>query len=261
MKNCQHLVCILAALLLVACSKTPKGIISEGNMAELLADMSEGDAVVELNRDAYANEDARKALKQSILMKHGYTQEDFEKSLMWYGHNLDIYDEVYEDAITILEQRQRDAKKEAKAAGEKLIAAGDSVDIWQLSHSLMFDRRQNGETVQLDFSFNSDSEMRKGDRYEWRMFIVNSKNAAHLLLGVDYADGTTEYQTLSLMPESTSPIVLQTDSTRAPKRVYGYLDYRMATESSVIVDKISLSRSRLRSETYSQHSFQRTQKN
>lgn len=256
MKTRFYLICLLLVAMLTSCSKTPSGIISEHDMAKLLADMAEGDAVVELNREAYESEDSRKALKQSILMKHGYTQEEFDESLMWYGHNLDVYDDVYDDVISILEDRQKSSQKEAKAAGEKLVAAGDSVDIWQSAHAMLFDRRQSGDNIQLDFSIKADAEMRKGDRYEWRMQLVNAKNAADVLIGVDYSDGTTEYQTQSFSPESTSVIQLQTDSTRTATRVYGYVDYRMMTENAVFVDKISLSRSRLRSDVYNMHPFQ-----
>ena len=37
------------------------------------------DAVVELNRSDYGSDESRKALKQSILIKNGYTQADFDK--------------------------------------------------------------------------------------------------------------------------------------------------------------------------------------
>ena len=177
MRTCLCILCVAAAALLSSCSKTPKGVIPEKDMAVLLADMAEGDAVVELNRSDYGSDESRKALKQSILIKNGYTQADFDKSLMWYGHNLDVYGDVYDDVVSILEDRQRDARNEAKKVGERLVAAGDSVDVWQQSHSLLFDRRQCGGLVQLAFSYPADSEMRTGDRYEWRMQMVNAKNA------------------------------------------------------------------------------------
>lgn len=237
MKTCLCILCVAAAALMSSCSKTPKGVIPEKDMAVLLADMAEGDAVVELNRSDYGSDESRKALKQSILIKNGYTQADFDKSLMWYGHNLDVYGDVYDDVVSILEDRQRDARNEAKKVGEKLVAAGDSVDVWQQSHSLLFDRRQCGGLVQLAFSYPADSEMRTGDRYEWRMQMVNAKNAATLFVGVDYADGSSEFQSQSLMPEETASIVLQTDSTRTTKRVYGYMNYKMVMENAVFVDK------------------------
>lgn len=137
MRTCLCILCVAAAALLSSCSKTPKGVIPEKDMAVLLADMAEGDAVVELNRSDYGSDESRKALKQSILIKNGYTQADFDKSLMWYGHNLDVYGDVYDDVVSILEDRQRDARNEAKKVGERLVAAGDSVDVWQQSHSLL----------------------------------------------------------------------------------------------------------------------------
>lgn len=69
MRTCLCILCVAAAALLSSCSKTPKGVIPEKDMAVLLADMAEGDAVVELNRSDYGSDESRKALKQSILIK------------------------------------------------------------------------------------------------------------------------------------------------------------------------------------------------
>lgn len=78
---------------------------------------------------------------------------------------------------------------------------------------------------------------------------------------MDYADGSSEFQSQSLMPEETASIVLQTDSTRTTKRVYGYMNYKMVMENAVFVDKISLSRSRLRQDIYNAHPYQRGLRN
>ena len=70
MRTCLCILCVAAAALLSSCSKTPKGVIP--------ANKTKGDAVVELNRSDYGSDESRKALKQSILIKNGYTQADFD---------------------------------------------------------------------------------------------------------------------------------------------------------------------------------------
>ena len=112
-------------LLLSACKKVPDYVISENDMAELLADIHEANAVIEINPAAYNNDSLKKELKQSVFIRHNTTQEQFDTSLLWYGHNLDIYTEVYDNVIEILEERQKNIQKETLEAGENLIATGD----------------------------------------------------------------------------------------------------------------------------------------
>lgn len=247
---------VVLSMIISSCSKTPNDVISEGEMANLLADLTEADAIVEINRTDYDTDEKRQLLKQAILEKHGVTQDEFNNSLMWYGRNLDIYDEVYDNVISILETRQKDAQKDAQKAGEKLIAAGDSVDIWQMSHSFLHSRKQAGENLQLIFSYDADGEMRNGDRYKWQFSLINNKTTARALIGIDYTDGSTEYQTAVVSPESVARIELQTDSTKSPKRIYGYLRYQLVSEDALFIDQISLSRSRLNKAIYNSHPYQ-----
>lgn len=248
---------LILCLALFACKKTPDSVIGEGEMAELLADIHEADAVVELDFENYPNDSVKKVLKQSIFIKHHVSQEQFDSSLMWYGQNLDIYKDVYGEVIPILESRQKSVQQEARKAGERLLAAGDSADVWQLPHNLLFDRRLTDGMVQLAFSMQSDGESKSGDRYKWNLRLPDAKNPVDLFLGVDYADGTSEYQTKSISPEMQGEIVLQADSTRAVERVYGYLHYRMQVENTIFISGISLIRMRLNAENYTMHPYQR----
>lgn len=249
--------CLIAMLILAACGSEPSGVIPQDDMAELLADIHEGEAVVDINFRQYTDDSARLAIRQAILKKHDVTAEEFDSSLMWYGHNLDVYKNVYDNVITILEERQQQAQEEARKAGEQLIAAGDSVDVWTRPHSLIFEKQRTGDCVLLTFSYPADSEMKVGDCYYWRLMMLNSKEPAEAFIAVDYKDGSGEYQMQRAMPETLLNLTLQTDSIREPSRVYGYLRYNMASEKCVFVDKISLSRARLNSERYDAHPYQR----
>ena len=187
-------------LVTLSCRQTPDYVIQEDDMAELLADIQVANAVVELNLDYYNNDSLKKVVKQSVFARHNVTQEQFDTSLMWYGHNLDIYKDIYENVTNILEYRQKEVQQEARKAGQQLVATGDSVDIWNGSHNLLFDKRQNGEIIQLAFSLSSDNDSRPGDRYVWKLDAKNTRQPADLLIGIDYKDGTSEYQTKSTTP-------------------------------------------------------------
>ena len=58
---------IAVALLAVACSKTPKGIIPPEEMAQLMADIHTAEAVIELNRGEYRSDSLKQAFKLSLI--------------------------------------------------------------------------------------------------------------------------------------------------------------------------------------------------
>lgn len=249
----------LFALLLAclsACNSVPEGVIDTDKMAELMADIHEANAVVELNPNTYTSDSIKMSLKQAVLARHGVTEAQFDTSLMWYGHNLDIYKDVYDNVIKILEKREQDVIAEAQLAGEKMTITGDSIDIWTLSRRDILNSEQLGEYAQLKFSTRADESARKGDRYEWHLYLYNGKMSADALLGVDYNDGSSEYQISSLRMDEHSTVTLQADSNKVVSRVYGYLLYEFENESAVFVDSLMLYRSRLNSSIYNRHNRQ-----
>ena len=96
---------IAVALLAVACSKTPKGIIPPEEMAQLMADIHTAEAVIELNRGEYRSDSLKQAFKQSVYARHGVDAATVDSSYMWYGRNINSYLEVYDRTIEILEHR------------------------------------------------------------------------------------------------------------------------------------------------------------
>ena len=107
-----------SALLFASCDRTPDYVIKPDDMASLLVDIHKGEGVVDLNSSAYRSDSARKVLKQSIYMRHGVTAEQVDTSLVWYGHNIEKYIEVYDKVIAQLEKELKDA--DVAASGEKV---------------------------------------------------------------------------------------------------------------------------------------------
>ena len=85
-----HIV-LLIAVVLVSCDKAPRGVIGERKMAELVEDFLKADAYMDMHRDVYGTDSMRQLMKQSIMRKHGVTQELYDTSLVWYAHNMDAY--------------------------------------------------------------------------------------------------------------------------------------------------------------------------
>ena len=75
----------------VGCNSTPDYVISQEKMAQLLVDIHIGESVVDANMQEYELDSVKKALKQSIYIKHGVTSEQVDTSFIWYGENIEKY--------------------------------------------------------------------------------------------------------------------------------------------------------------------------
>ena len=101
---------VLLATLVASCSSTPDNVLSKSDMADLLVDINIGESVTEINFREYDNDSVKKVLRQSILSAHGVTSEEYDRSIEWYGHNIEKYQEVYEEVIHRLENRIAEEK-------------------------------------------------------------------------------------------------------------------------------------------------------
>lgn len=252
----KKLIILAFPILFIACNRTPDHVIKQDDMAELMADMQLANAVVDAKYEEYLNDSLKKVLKQSVLIKHNISKEKFDTSLYWYGQNLDIYKEVYDNVIEILKERQEDIIEEAKIAGEQMTVTGDSVDIWENGKATIISNYQIGNMAELKFSIPADVNSRNGDKYEWNMFLLNGGKTANAALFVDYDNGTTEYQSKEFRMDEMNKILIQSDSTLTVTRLYGYMRYNLKDESSLFVDSISLYRSRLNAGRYNYHNYQ-----
>jgi len=226
-----------------ACKRVPDYVIQPEPMAELMADVRVADAVVAVNTRQYDTEQSKLALKQTVFEKHGVTEEQFDTSLIWYGHNIAKYQEVTDRSIEILERRQREIA--AKAAGEAAISvSGDSVDIWTAPQYAVITSRSPSEY--LAFSYNSDPNWESGDIYTFRARIATSASGASWNLTAEYDDGAASTLTIDMstvMP-GRQEISLYTDSTRTAVRVSGWLRVKPDGSRPAIIDSISVVRRR-----------------
>lgn len=237
---------LCALSLTVACDRTPDYVIKPADMASLLVDIHKGEGVVDLNSSAYRADSARKALKQSIYLRHGVTSEQFDTSLVWYGHNIEKYIEVYDMVIEELEKELKDA--DVAAAGEKvqLAVVGDSVDAWNDTRYRRFAYGYPSDI--LKFAMRQDENWEKGDVYTWKLFITNRQSPLRVTIGGDYSDGTSDYVTASFNSEGWNELTFPADTARTMKYVYGVVELSPRKGEIAYVDSISLVR--MRAERY-----------
>jgi len=216
-------------------------------MAELLADMHTGEAIVETSSRTFATDSSKQAFLQAIYEKHGVTREEVDSSLRWYGYNIERYMEVYDRTVEILEKRLEKAQDIAGASAEgsteiDVNLQGDSVDVWPGMRWRRFARNMPGN--QITFSLSNDRNWEKGDVYTLRSKIIDNHGPLDYTIAADYSDGTHEYISASLPGDGWHDIQFVLDSSRTAQRVYGIVSYHPQKNENVFIDSISLMRTR-----------------
>lgn len=238
----------VAVSVFCSCDRTPDYVIKPDDMASLLVDIHKGEGVVDLNSSAYRSDSARRVLKQSIYMRHGVTAEQFDTSMVWYGHNIEKYIEVYDKVIERLEKELKDA--DVAAAGEKvqLAVIGDSVDAWNDSRYRRF--AYGYPSNNMKFSYKRDENWEEGDVYTWRMYVTNRQSPLRVTIGGDYNDGTSDYVTSTISADGWNEVSFPADTARTMKYVYGVVEIEPRKGEIAYIDSITLVRTRFSPDTY-----------
>lgn len=248
----------LAAFATSGCTRVPSHVISPDDMAELMADIHVGEAVVESNYSHYTSDSSRQALKQAILKRHNVSQDELDTSMVWYGHHLDIYQDVYEHTEQILQDRL-DNSAAIIAAQSAMSLSGDSVDIWSQGRRMAFS--PSSATNIITFSVKPDRNTQKGDTYTWRGKFFNVYNPVRWGIVATYSDGTTETYITTAQNDGWASINFVTDSTLTINAINGYMIVSpKADRGAVYVDSLQLVRNRLNRDTYLQRYRQRAYK-
>lgn len=247
---------LLVLVLATGCSKTPKHIIEEDAMTRILVDMYKAEAVMEQEEKTFYNDSTKKRLRQSVFMKHNVTQELYDTSLIWYAHNLDVYKTICDEVVKELEAENKELTKgdftvvssitsssDIEPSKPRFREVGDTADIWGKSRTwfLLPGFSEN----MITFDLKPDKENMLGDVYELAFKTCNTRKSLQVFMGVDYKDGSTAYQQRTYNVNGWNRCVLQSDSTREVKRIYGYLNYEPTSFQIAYLDSVELLRTHL----------------
>ncbi|MBQ7690880.1 MAG: DUF4296 domain-containing protein [Muribaculaceae bacterium] len=246
---------VLGAVLctaLYACDKAPNGIISESRMVDLLVDLYQADAYLESYPTQFPDDSTKMSLKQAVYAKHGVTQADYDTSLVWYAHNMDVYSDVYRRVVDKLNHEREHIDVDAKPVKQEnslsppkpyLAAKGDTADLWQQPRLwLLTQGLGNGY---LPFEADLDDNSAAGNRYEIKFKALAPPKCLAVVLAADYSDGTTALVTRNAIINGWNTVTLQTDTARRVNRVYGYVHYTMPTGQTAYLDSVQLLRTHL----------------
>lgn len=258
MKKLLWLILLIQAVV-VGCDKRPDMVLSERAMTALLVDIHRSEAYLTAGSAVFASDSVKKILRQSVLVKHGVTQAEFDSSLNWYGRNIDEYVKLYANVEKQLDKKLKSAYKRAELAGE--ISSNDLDDSQNLWHGTPIYRISKNEDIHL-MSFQlqpKEENIVSGDRFNWQFRKANDRTEVSMYMAVDYEDGTTSYITRSFAQNTPNcKMSLQTDSTLDIKRIYGYARFYPDKNEVIFIDSIRIEKMPLTSTNYSQIFSQRS---
>lgn len=254
LKKLSRLLLLPAVAALGGCHGVPSDVIAPEEMAQLMADVHTGEAVVDMNRRDYPTDSTKQAFKQSVYARHGVTSAQVDSSMAWYGRNITKYMEVYDRTIEILEHRLTEMGNRV-AAEAAMSVSGDSVDVWPYPRLMAVNALS--PTNIIAFNFHSDDNWEVGDIYTLRVKFVNGGTRGEWQLAVEYDDGGVETVYAGFSGDGWRELTLRADSTRTLTNVGGYLRADFPVNGTVVMDSIALVRKRLDPNRYNDRYRQR----
>ncbi len=241
----------------MSCTRRPGYVLSTDKMSKVLADLHVAEAVVEISPSKFSTDSMKMLLKQSVYAANGVTSEQFDTSMVWYGHHMDKYIDVLDKEIALLEKRDRAAGVLARE--ENMSMAGDSVDLWGGSSFVAISDRYPTRTV--PFNILIDENCESGDMYTWRIKVIESERPSiNWTFAANYADSTIEVLSQTTSQAGWNEVTFITDSTRTLTSLRGqFMPVKDDEKSKVVyIDSIQLVRKRLDATKYQQRYRQRS---
>lgn len=247
---------VASVILLVACKRVPDYVIQPDDMAELIADIHIGEAYVESNYGNFYTDSTRMLMKQSVIYKHGYTLEQVDTSFMWYGSHLDIYQDVYDKAISIIESRIAENRSSVKTQ-MTMEAGGDSTNVWHGAERYTLSRLSPSRYITFDIPIDKDRH--RGDMYTLRASFTNAPANSLWIIQAAYDDGSIEILQSRFSGDGRHELTFYTDSLKMPTRLYGSMEFDMhTTANTAFIDSVKMIRKGLIPRLYPQRYRQRS---
>lgn len=220
------MVSLLAMLLVVGCKPSvPSKYISPGDLEDILYDYHIADA----NANTYQfHEDTlrMRTFKAAILKKHGYTEEEFEESMVYYMRHSDRLYEVYEKLASRLSD-------EALAVGASmseinqymaLNSTGDTANVWPGDRSFLL--MQNPAYASYTFFIKADTTYHKGDKFKLdfmtQFLFQDGSRDGIAVMAIKLGNDSVISRLIHVASSSTYSIQLEDDGKKGIKEVRGF---------------------------------------
>ena len=242
--NCLIYIILTIALLLSSCRSQPDYVIKKDRMVDLLIDVHKTEAVINLNYSSYPTDEKKRAIREAVYMRHNITEADFDTSMVWYGNNLDVYMEVYEEVIKRLKEEDAEIKDLiAQDNAQVLTLAGDTIDIWKQERWHVFNPNK-GENI-LAFNIDKDENFKRRDHFTLRFHAVNAPSSGSPIVAHIAARHNNQliHYNSTTVKEGWNIVRVQSDSLHNITEVYGYIAMPPRKDSHIMyLDSIELIR-------------------
>lgn len=242
MHNIKYVILVFV-IIAVACTKVPDGVVSQKTMENILYDSYLGEGVVENELTPTYSVDAQKVYTNSVLKKYGVTRQEYDSSLNWYMANLQVYNKVYERVVARLKKEEMKVQMESGYMGNNAkIAEGDSVDLWNKSHSLHF--TELPLIGNLFTEIKNDESFRVGDSILFdasaRIFTPTKRQAPRMVLTFVYQNDSSKTYTQTLTKNERYQIRAKLDTTQRINLIKA--GFYQNQNGVVVIDQIRLMR-------------------
>lgn len=240
---------LLILVAFAACKKTPEGILSKGDMEDVLFDYH----LVQGMIDQMDSEQrlANQRYLDAVFKKHGITEAQFDSSMVWYNRDGVMLKEIYIE----LDKRYKrlDEELKLKSGNSNLLTTfsqtGDTANIWT-GDPLIILRPQNLLNQEV-FTLKADSNFYRKDKfrlYAKAYFVkeIKDERDCNLYVGitVEYKNGKTIGTTRNLDYDSPLELNLEASDDEDIEALHGYFFYRgkASMRSLAIINQIALLR-------------------
>ena len=124
------IVCLILAFSILSCEQRPEGILSKGEMEDVLYDYHLAQAMADWvpGHEGESNQ----PYLDAVFRKHGITQAEFDSSLVWYNAHASDLKYIYE---SLKDRFTFESQKLQIEAGDKematlIVEGGDTTNLW-----------------------------------------------------------------------------------------------------------------------------------
>jgi len=230
--------------------KTPKGVIPEEKMEQVLYDFHLAQAMQEPHVGPEYDADQ---VMEALYAKYNITKAVFDTSMSYYSKDLEKLTAMYER----LEKRYNE---EAEKVGYELNQAatantfgisGDTLDIWPISrlHLLTVSALND----RFSFYISADTTFYQHDMFRLQFlphFLASPEDIAKsngslmngLVAGliIQYENDSISSAIRTIYSNQRSNVILKADSARNIKSVYGFFSLHTKRAAPVLIDGIQL---------------------
>lgn len=223
----------MSLTLMFACKvRTPKGIIGESEMEELLYEYHVAQAIAQ---DSAQSARYTELYTEAVLQKHNVSREAFNRSMEYYSQHADLLYDIY-DRLGKRFQNEMQAMGENSLSSRysALSAEGDTANIWTSKNYCLLVPCA-GKNL-FSFHIEADTSFHPKDRFEWHFntqFVYKEgRKTAQAVIAIQYDNDSVFSAAQTIYGEGENILTIQA-SNFPIKKIEGFL-YLDETRSETV---------------------------